>query len=267
MQHTGRSTNLLLPWLTLAAIIGTFAVNVWSNLSPLYGQTIGEISNIQFADVLIIPANYAFAIWGLIYLGLLGFGIFQLLPAQRQNSRLQHVRPLLILACVAQAVWVFFFLSEQFWLSVVAMLGILLPLIALYLRLEVGLHPVSRDERWLVQIPFGIYLGWISVATIVNIASALHDQSWNGWGISAERWTLLMIVVAAILGAVLTTQRREFAFPLVIVWALVAIAVRQSNFPLIVITATAMAIALAALVLIRMATKSKASGSPLDIEK
>lgn len=257
MQHTARSTNSLLPWLTLVAIVGTFAVNVWSNLSPPNGQTIGDISNTLFANVLVIPANYAFAIWGLIYLGLLGFGIYQLLPAQRDDVRLQRVRPLLILACVAQAIWVFFFVSGQFWFSVVAMLAILLPLIALYLRLEVGQRPVSRAEKWLAQIPFGVYLGWISVATIVNVASALYSQGWTGWGISPTIWTVIMMGIATILGAVLTTQREEFAFPLVIVWALVAISVRQSNTPLIVMAATTLAIGLAALVLIRMAGKRR----------
>ena len=88
--------TILLPWLTLAAIIGTFAVNIWSNLSPPGGQTIGEISNTRFAEVQITPANYAFAIWGVIYIGLLAFGYYQLLPAQRADMRLRQARPWLI---------------------------------------------------------------------------------------------------------------------------------------------------------------------------
>lgn len=257
MQQTSQSTNSILPWLTLLAIISTFAVNVWSNFSPINGQTIGEISNTLFADVQIIPANYAFAIWGLIYLGLFGFGIYQLLPAQRSNPRLQSVRPLLILACIAQAVWVFFFLERQFWLSLVAMLVILLPLILIYRRLGVGRQPVSRGEKWLVQVPFGIYLGWISVATIVNVAIALYSQGWNGSGISPTVWTVLMMAVATLVAAGLTIRHREIAFPLVIIWALVAIAVRQTTIPFIVITAIALSFALAVLVFLKVMARPR----------
>lgn len=252
MQHTSRSTQTpFWQWLTLAAIVGTFVVNVWSNLSPINGETIGEISNTLFADVLIIPANYAFAIWGLIYIGLLGFGIYQLLPTQRDNARLQQIRPWLILACVAQAVWVFFFLSRQFWLSVVAMLAILLPLIVVYQRVGTG-QPESRAEKWLVRVPFGVYLGWISVATVVNVASALFYNNWNGAGITPAIWTVIMLAVASVIAAVLAWQRREVAYPLVIVWALVAVAVRQAAIPLIAVAAVAVAIGLVVLVLLRL---------------
>jgi hypothetical protein len=257
MQQSPSRTKLL-PWLTLAAIVGTFAVNVWSNIAPLNGESIGQISNRLFADVKIIPANYAFAIWGLIYLGLLAFGVYQLRLPQSQEQRLQTIRLPLIVACVAQAIWVFFFLSRQFWLSVVAMLAILLPLILLYLRLEVGLRPVARSEKWLVQVPFGIYLGWISVATIVNIALALYSQGWNGWGIP-DVWTVLMMLAAAAIAATLTVKRREFAYPLVIAWALLAIAVRQATVPLVFGAAIVLAVLLTALVLMKAATRPNSS--------
>lgn len=234
-------------WLTLLAILGTFAVNVWSNLAPINGQTIGEISNNQFAEVRIVPADYAFAIWGVIYLGLIGFGIYQL--RAQQSSRLQQTRLLLVIACIAQAIWVILFLYNQFWLSVLAMLAILLPLIMI-LPLQIARRPASRAEKWLAQVPFGIYAGWISVATIVNIALALYSQNWNGWGISAEVWTVIMMTVAAGVGALVNLRCRDAAYPLVIVWALVAIAIKQT-LPLIVIPAIGLATGLALLVLLR----------------
>jgi hypothetical protein len=249
-----QSNSSWLSWLTLAAIVGTFVVNIWSNLAPLNGQTIGEISNTRFAGVLITPANYAFAIWGVIYLGLFGFGLYQLQPAQRQNASLNRARPWLILACVAQAVWVFCFLSQQFWLSVLAMLGILLPLIGIYQQLGIGLparnQSVGRAERWLVWIPFGIYLGWISVATVTNVALALYAQNWNGWGIAPEDWTVIMIGVAAAVGVAMRLTRREVAFPLVITWALIAIAVKHANMLDIAIPAVVWAVGLAILALL-----------------
>ncbi len=242
-------------WLTLAAIVATFGVNIWSNIAPITGRTIGEISNTTFAGVLITPANYAFAIWGVIYIGLLAFGIYQLLPEQRTNPRIQQARPWLILACLAQAVWVFFFLFNQFWLSVLAMLAILVPLILAYLRLQIGRLPVSRRERWYVQVPFGIYLGWISVATVTNVALALYSQNWGGWGISPQAWTIIMIGVAAVLGVLMILTRREIAYPLVISWALIAIAVKQTAIPEIAIPAVVWALVLAGFALLSLKTQ------------
>lgn len=249
-DHPSPAASILLPWLTLAAIVGTFAINIWSNLAPPGGQTIGEISNTQFAEVQITPANYAFVIWGVIYLGLLAFGYYQLLPAQRLDARLRQARPWLILACIAQAIWVACFLSGQFWLSVLAMLTILVSLIWVYRHLEAG-RAISRREGWFMQVPMSIYLGWISVATIVNIAAALYSQGWNGWGISAQNWTVALIWIAAALAVWVNLQREDKAFPLVISWALLAVAVRHLSNPTIAIPAVIWAASLAGFALRR----------------
>jgi hypothetical protein len=127
------------------------------------------------------------------------------------------------------------------------MLAILLPLIGAYLQLGIGKQRVSRQQRWLAQVPFSIYLGWISVATIVNIASALYISSWDGWGISAAGWTVIMLIVGGVIGAFVATQRADIAFTLVFVWAYVAIAIRHLNNPTIWITAVVAALTLAVL--------------------
>jgi hypothetical protein len=121
---------------TLVAIIAAFVVNVWSNIFPLGGLSIGAISNTLFQNVLIIPANYAFAIWGLIYLGLFAFGIYQILPSQRNNQYLRKAGLFIIVASIAQIAWVYLFLLRMFPLSVVAMLLILIPLIGAVLQLS-----------------------------------------------------------------------------------------------------------------------------------
>jgi hypothetical protein len=237
-------------FLTLAAIIGTIAVNAWSNIAPIGGQNIGEIANTDFADVLIIPASYAFSIWGLIYIGVLAFGIYQLMPAQRSNPIIRRVDYLVILSCITQAIWVFLFTLRQFWWSVLMMVGILLPLIGIYLLLGVGKRRVSRQEKWFAQIPFSVYLGWISVATIVNVASALFANNWDGWGIAPETWTVIMMVIATAIGATLNLQRRDLAYPLVIIWALVAVAVRQIDVASVAIAAIGLAAVLGILTLL-----------------
>jgi len=229
---------------TLTAIIGAFLINVLSNIYPLNGVRIGDISNTLFANVLIIPANYAFAIWGLIYLGLFALGIYQVLPNQRHDVDLRQTGYLLVIASVAQSIWVYLFLSRLFGLSVIAMLLILLPLIAAYLRLGIGKQRMSQMKKWCVHFPISIYLGWISVATIVNVASWLYSQGWNGWGISAQLWTAMMLVVAFVIAAVIVIQRRDFAYTGVTVWALVAIALKQWNNSLLRNLALILAIAL-----------------------
>lgn len=241
---TSLNQDILRQFLTLIAILAAFGTNVLANVAPFNGLTIGEISNTFFKKVLITPANYAFAIWGLIYLGLIALGVYQVLPAQRQNPSLRRMGYFLVLASLAQIAWVFFFQYQLFTLSLVAMLGILLPLIGAYQRLGAGRDRISRIHKWLVSIPLSIYLGWISVATIVNVALVLYNLGWQGWGISPEVWTAIALVAGAAIAATVSIHRADIAFVLVIVWAFIAIAVRQANIPLIAITAVGLAIAL-----------------------
>jgi hypothetical protein len=236
--------------MTLAAILGSIAINSISNKFPPNGVNIGTLSNTLFRSVQILPANYAFAIWGLIYIGLIAFGIYQLQPAQRRSPRLQRGGYLLVFACLAQCAWIYLFLARLFPLSTIAMLGILVPLIVLYQRLGIGQQHVSRKMLWLVDIPISVYLGWISVATIVNVAIALYSLSWNGWGIASPVWTVMVMAVSAVIATFVLIQRRDRAYALVIIWALIAIAIRQASTPLIAGAGGLLAIALTLLSLI-----------------
>jgi hypothetical protein len=233
---------------TLLAIVGGVIVNTLSNFFPIKGLNVGQLSNRLFGSVLIIPANYAFAIWGLIYIGLLAFGLYQCRPSQRQSYELDRACWLLVGASVAQIVWIYLFEARLFMLSVVPIVGILLPLIGMYQRLEIGKRPVSRTVQWLVHAPISLYLGWISVATAVNVAIGLYSLNWNGLGVSSTVWTILMIVVTSAIAFAVAIRKRDPVFPLVIVWALVAIALRQWSFQPIAGTAMGLAIGLAVLV-------------------
>jgi hypothetical protein len=241
---SGNNWDFLRQFVTLFAIIGAFVVNVASNIFPINGLSIGEISNTLFKNVLIIPANYAFAIWGLIYLGLFAFGIYQFLPNQKHDLDLRKTGYLLVIACVAQSIWVYLFLSRLFVLSVIAMLLILLSLIGIYVKLGIGQKYVPRSKKWCVHFPISIYLSWISVATIVNVASALDFQRWNGWGISAQIWTVIMLLAAFLIAVVIVIQRQDIAYTGVIVWGLVAIAIKHWNNPLLRNVALILAIVL-----------------------
>ncbi len=168
------------------------------------------------------------------------FGIYQFLPNQKDDSDLRNTGYLLVIASIAQSIWVYLFLSRLFVLSVVAMLLILLPLIGVYLRLNIGNQPVTRQKKWCIHRPISIYLSWISVATIVNVACALYFQGWNGWGISAQVWTVILLLIATAIAAVIVIQRQDIAYAGVTVWAILAIAIKHWNNPILRNTALAL---------------------------
>ena len=244
-------------WVNLVAILSAFGINIWANVAPLKGLTLGEISTTFFPNVLIIPANYAFAIWGVIYLGLISLAIYQVLPNQSKNERLRQLGYYLAIGSLSQIIWVILFQSELFVLSIVAMLGILVPLIILYLRLNINVINLPFRQRWLINFPVSIYLAWISVATIVNIASALDIANWSGWGISPPVWTSIMMVVSTIIAVIMTWQRRDSIFGGVFVWALVAISLKQGQNPTIALIAGVLAVIISFFIIIRTTVVTK----------
>jgi hypothetical protein len=244
---------------TAIAIIASIVVNTISNIFPLNGVNVGTLSNTLLAPVQITPANYAFAIWGVVYLGLMAFGIYQFQSTERHNPRLERSGYLLTIACVAQCAWIYLFLARLFPLSIVAMLGILLPLIVMYQCLGIGQQNVSKQEQWFLKIPISIYLGWISVATVVNVASSLYVSEWDGWGIAPTAWTVLMMLVSGALATYIFIERHDTAYVLVIVWALLGIAIRQIGTPPIAVAGGVIAIGLLLLLATEFKTFSKTS--------
>lgn len=211
--------------LTLA---GMLVVNALANALPLNGKNTGEISDSY--PVLFTPAGYVFSIWGLIYIALIGFAVFQALPAQRANERINRIGGWFALSNVMNMAWLFAWHWEVLWLSVVFMLGLLACLLVIYTRLEIGLHArTSPMEQTMVDFPFSLYLGWISVATIANVSAALYASGWNGFGLAPQVWTVIMIIVAAVLGLLMIQRRNALAYPAVLIWALIGIRVRPDQ--------------------------------------
>ena len=231
----------------LVAFLITFIVNGLANALPINGVTTGEVSDTF--PVYFVPAGYVFAIWGLIYLGLLAFVIYQLLPRQRENRRLERIGPWFALGCVANAAWILFWHYGVFPVTLILMLILLVSLLVIFLRLDIGREQVSRAEKWLVDVPFSIYLGWITVATVANVTDVLYDVGWNGAPLSPEVWAVIMLVIATGLAAAMSWTRRNIAYVLVIVWAFVGIAIKQAATPLVAWSAWVLAaVALVALV-------------------
>ncbi|WP_244345466.1 tryptophan-rich sensory protein [Thermus thermophilus] len=227
MQRVKAAPKALLPWLALLSALATVAVNAAANALPLNGLKTGEISD-RFA-VYFVPAGYVFAVWGLIYVGILAFSVYQLRPAVREDPRLAGVRPWFLASNLANAAWVFLWHYERFPLTLVAMGALLASLVAIHLHLRRGLGPSSPWERWLVDAPFSLYLGWISVAAIANVAAVLDYAGWSGWGLSQEAWMGVALALVVALAWVLALREREGVFLAVLLWALVGIGVRFPN--------------------------------------
>jgi len=249
--------SLVLIWLNVILAVGTIVMNILANALPLNGQNTGEISD-RF-DVLFVPAGYVFSIWGLIYIGLIAYVVFQALPAQRSNARLARVDALFVVASVANVAWLFFWHYNLFLLTLVAMLTLLGSLIGIYLALGIGRGAVPSAERWAVRMPFSIYLGWVSVATIANVTDVLDFVGWNGWGLEPAAWAALMLAVGVVLASLVAFTRHDTAFVLVFVWAYIGIALKQAATPLVALVAWPAAIVLALLVAVA-ATRGRRQG-------
>lgn len=207
------------------------AVNILASTLPLNGQNTGEISD-RFL-VYFVPAGYVFAIWGIIYIGWIAFTLFQYRRDQKESPRLRKLGYAFALSGVFNAAWLFCWHYNAFGWSVIVMLALLATLIVSYLRLNVGLTPVSNAEKWSVDIPFSTYLGWISVATIANVTDYLYLINWDGFGITPQAWAVIMLAVASVVGILMTLTRRDSAYTFVFVWSFVGIAVKQAAEPLV----------------------------------
>jgi len=217
-----------LKWLNIAAFVLTVVVN------SLAGSTtmIGGVNTAQVSDsnpTLVTPAGYVFAIWGIIYVLLAVFVITQAMPQEKDKEYHKKIGWFFVLSCLINIVWLFMWQYGQMVISVVLMLCLLLSLMMIYLRLDIGKSNAPRREKLTVQLPFSVYFGWISIATIANISAMLVSLDWDGFGIAQATWAVLIVAIAVILTLLMTVMRKDVAFGLVVIWALLGISVKQST--------------------------------------
>lgn len=228
------------PWCNVLAFAFAIALNTLANILPMNGLTTGQVSD-SFA-VYFVPAGYVFAIWGLIYVALLAFIVYQALPAQRDDAELASIDGWFVVSCLANGIWIPLWHYKIFVWTVPVMLLLLVSLIAIYLRLDIGRRAKSGIKKWLLQVPFSIYLGWITVATVANVTDVLSYLRWNGWGIAPQTWAVVMLLVAAAIALVVNWTRADVGYVLVIAWAFVGIAVKQYATKSVAYTAVLLAI-------------------------
>jgi benzodiazapine receptor len=213
------------------SVLLAITVNILATTLPLNGQNTGEISD-RF-KVYFVPAGYVFAIWGIIYIGWIAFAIYQFQSAQKESPRLRKLGYLFALSGIFNAAWLFCWHYNIFGLSVLVMLTLLGLLIASYLKLNVGHTSVTTAEKWSVDVPFSVYLGWITVATVANVTDYLYFINWTGFGLAPQVWAVILLVIASVLALAMTITRRDSGYVFVLVWSFAGIAQKQADTALV----------------------------------
>ena len=232
------------------SVVTMIVMNYLSNARAFGGLTNKEISDKY--HTLITPAGYAFAIWGVIFLGLLAFAIYQALPSQRTNPRFRATGWLVVLNTLCNAIWSPLFNNQHIGIALIVILVMLfslavieqrllmrsdVPVVAPDLDATLPESPASPTETWLARIPFSIYFGWLTVATILNVAVYLKATEFGLFGLSEPMWAVAVLIVGLLVGAWIFNRYRSVAYILVFAWAYVAIAVEQTGYGAIQIAA------------------------------
>jgi hypothetical protein len=215
--------------LNLIIAIAVIAWNGLSNTGVIGGKSVGEVSD--ELNNLFTPAGYAFAIWGIIFIGLLVNGVYQVKVAYGKDLEKQKnviTDAWLIVANIANGAWIWFWLNDYTGTSVIIMIIILIALIKVALNLRLELYSPSRAVVIFGWWPITIYLGWISVALIANIAAYLSKIGWAD-KVNEVNYTIIMIIVATLVNIFVLYARNMREFCLVGIWALVAISARSTH--------------------------------------
>jgi hypothetical protein len=220
---------LSLSILNLLGFLGTVVVNGLANALPLNNKTTGELSDLY--PNLFVPAGLTFAIWGLIYVLLAIFVIYQLIPSVRRDAQkidfVQRIGLLFFISSIANIGWIFAWHYQILPLSLVLMLVLLGCLLAIYLRLNIGKSEATKAEKYSVHLPFSVYLGWITIATIANVTALLVDINWNTWGLGEQFWAVAVIIVGIAIALSILFTRKDIFYSLVVDWALLGILIKR----------------------------------------
>jgi translocator protein len=198
---------------------------VLSQIFPNNMTSMNEVSD-KFS-IYFLPARYTFLIWWVIFLGLIAYSVFQLLPSQKENATLRKIGWWYFSANLLSFTWMIFWHYHNYLFMMLTMVGVLFSLLSIYEKLNNEMVPISRGMRFFVQIPFSIYLGWVTMAVIADISQYLDAVGWNGFGISAKLWTVVLIVMTIIIAELTAFNRQDLVYLAVIIWSFIGIAVKQ----------------------------------------
>ena len=224
--------------ITWVLFLGVIAVNALANILPINGYNTGQIS--AFYPNAFVPAGFTFSIWGVIYLLLLSYtiGFTYYTLKQEQNPKafalIERINIYFLLTCVFNMSWIVAWHYLQIELSLVIMLLFLITLIQLFLKSNTIARDLTLSQRFILQTPFIVYLGWISVATIANTTALLVAYKWTALSIAPVYWSASMILIALLLAVLMLKKFKAVPFALVVAWALWGIKASQGSvYPLI----------------------------------
>lgn len=216
--------NIFIKIIAAFTYVAMVVVNFMANSLPINNRSTGEISDAY--PNLFAPAGLTFAIWGLIYLLLGGFVVYQFTKSsQPREGLLRKINVLFATTSVANISWIFAWHYDYIGLSVLIMLVLLFLLIKIadLLRTE----QFVSWEKLFISIPFSVYFGWITVATIANITVFLVGTGWNGFGIEDFVWTSIILLVGALIGILRMRKDKNIAYGLVLIWAYLGILLKH----------------------------------------
>ena len=220
--------------ISLIMFTGMVVMNYLANALPIGGKTTGQISA-EYPN-LFVPAGITFSIWGVIYLLLAVYSVLQFFPGRIRDVP-EAAGWLFSVSCLLNGMWILAWHYERLPLSVIIMTGLLVSLILINFL-------IRNIPFGITKAAFGIYLGWICIATIANITALLISINWNGLWISGEIWTLIMITAGALIVIPSLVKLNNPFIGLAAIWAFSGIVIRQhADYRLIAGFALAMIIA------------------------
>ena len=223
-------SRLLFAALNVAGFLAVVVVNALATAVPLGGKTTGQLSD-QYPN-LFVPSGLTFSIWGVIYLLLGIYAVYGIVHSVRRSDQstdfMERIGVLFLVTCVANAGWILSWQYEVLPLSLVFMVILLVTLIVIYNRLNVGRSTATASEKYMVHLPMSVYLSWITIATIANVAALLVAYGWDRFGIREEIWTIVMIGVGIVLGLLILFSRSDIFYSLVADWALLGILMKRT---------------------------------------
>lgn len=224
-----KSAKITYSFLNLIGLLAVVIVNALAVLLPINNRTTQELSD-KYPN-LFVPAGITFSIWGIIYILLLVFIIYRFIVAFRKSSVerdiFEKIGILFFISCIFNVAWILAWHFEIVWLSLIIMALLLISLISIYVRLGTGRQQVRNSEKISVNIPFSVYLGWITVATIANVTAFLVQINWDKFGISDQLWTVIVIAVGVIITLATVFSRNDIFYCFVVIWALVGILLKR----------------------------------------
>ena len=227
------NTRMSLSVLNLVGFVLVMAANYLAIALPLGGNTTGQISD-QYPN-LFVPAGLTFSIWAVIYLLLALFLLYGLLSSIRRPSAtgsfVDRIGPLFMLSCLANAGWVFAWHYRHLLLSLGCMAVLLLSLVGIYFRLNVGRSAAALLEKCLVHLAISVYLGWITIATIANLTAVAVGLGWNWLSAGGQPWATAMVALGTLIALIVLFRRADVFYALVVDWAALGILIKRLTHP------------------------------------